>query len=217
MKINTKLAGLFLIPMIAGSIGLVANAAEEHNNCDERCEKASEVVEARLEDNLCIKAKGHSPIRKIDCNGDLDGNLFADFDVTTNCKRDLDMKAKIKVKGGHEEEAFFEQDGKVFILLANTECEPEREHCDNCKTSRRTDDADKKANVIAYEVEKVTKNKEALKVRDTFKKDEYKFDVKEGKTDVECFIGRTCKRGTFGKEHKPGIYKATITLSKADI
>ena len=116
--LNKKLAGLFLIPAILGTI----NASYALSNT------ASQTIQATLANYLDVQVLTSGAVTTTTITpdtGNLATTLISKFQIRANANaQDLYLKATTESTTSSSEVAFFAQGGTTYIILSNTTNKP---------------------------------------------------------------------------------------------
>ena len=116
--LNKKLAGLFLIPAILGTI----NASYALSNT------ASQTIQATLANYLDVQVLTSGAVTTTTITpdtGNLATALISKFQIRANANaQDLYLKATTESTTSSSEVAFFSQGGTTYIILSNTTNKP---------------------------------------------------------------------------------------------
>lgn len=146
-----------------------------------------------------------------DRTGNLANPLFAKFKVVTNMpdSRTLYLQAKTNTDSG-QESAMFVQGGQVYVAFSNVLKPPKSQSLANCKIASNPKDS---PGVVAYPITSI------LGAQNQYisSKQKYEVYVDNGTTFVTVNIGANVLKSSFGGNDPKGFYKATISLTEADI
>lgn len=143
------------------------------------------------------------------------GNLYAPlqsrFKVISNDSetKTLYLKASTVTENG-QEEAMFENGGRVYIAFANLENKPKTTSLANCKLGSRPKDS---PGIVAYPITSI------LGAKHEYLRGEGKYEVfvDNGITNVTVNVGSNVLKNSFASNDPKGFYQATLSLTEADI
>ena len=216
------LAGLIMSGMVAGIAATSVQAEEIEaaafwGGSSSSSKTATQTITATLCGLLDVTANGGNTAATINAEtGRLSVPFSPQFLVKSNGQtQKCTLNAKVKTQSG-EQSAFFSQDGKNYVLLANTDsCSvPNLSAINNAKMVSPSTSGNQ--NVIAYPITSLTLSNCATSTFNSAK-NIHDISARAGNTDVTVNVGLTPRNNTYAfSEDSVGSYSATITLSSAN-
>ncbi len=207
--LNKKLAGLFLIPVILGTIN--ASYAALSNT-------ASQTLTATLANYLDIQAYTAGAVLNTTITpetGALATALISKFQIRTNANTPgLFLKATTESSTSPNEVAFFQQSGTVYVILSNTTNKPTAAAVADCKAASPT--LANNANAIAYPIASAAADNSGTVTFDNTK-NQYNVSANAGQTIVTATTGTTPVANTYSYLDTAGTYQAILTLSNTSL
>lgn len=206
--LNKKLAGLFLIPAILGTM----NASHALSNT------ASQTLQATLGTYLDIQALSSGAVTTTTIapdTGALATALISKFQIQANANApSLYLKATTASTTNPSEVAFFQQSGTTYVILSNTTNMPLTSAIADCKLATPT--LANNANAIAYPIASSTATNSGTVTFDGTK-NQYNVSANAGQTVVTTTTGTTPLANTYSYLDTAGTYQAILTLSNTSL
>lgn len=207
--LNKKLAGLFLIPAILGTIN--ASHAALSNT-------ASQTLTATLANYLDIQALTSGAVTTTTITpetGALATALISKFQIRANANTPgLFLKATTESSTNPAEVAFFQQSGTVYVILSNTTNKPTTAAVADCKAASPT--LANNVNAIAYPIASAAASNSGTITFDGTK-NQYNVTANAGETIVTTTTGVTPVANTYSYLDTAGTYQAILTLSNTSL
>lgn len=206
--LNKKLAGLFLIPAILGTI----NVSFALSNT------ASQTLQATLANYLDIQALGSGAVTTTTITpdtGNLAAALVSKFQIRANANApSLYLKATTESTTSPNEVAFFAQSGTTYVILSNTSNKPLASAIADCKLASPT--LANNANAIAYPIASSAADNSGTVTFDSTK-NQYNVSANAGQTIVTTTTGTIPLANTYSYLDTAGTYQAILTLSNTSL
>ena len=207
--LNKKLAGLFLIPAILGTIN--ASQAALSNT-------ASQILQATLANYLDIQAVTSGAVTTTTITpetGVLATGLISKFQIRANANTpNLYLKATTESSTNPSEVAFFAQSGTTYVILSNTTNKPTTAAVADCKAASPS--LANNVNAIAYPIASAAADNTGTVTFDGTK-NQYNISANAGQTIVTTTTGTTPLANTYSYLDTAGTYQAILTLSNTSL